>query len=277
MSDHKAEPADQPELPAAPDPAPEPAPEPATPPVVARSPEPGAAGAAAATPLEPYEKQPGESERAYALFCVYRNLGARRSLRAACEKHYDADYSVSKLRNAADWSSKYSWVERVRHWDAYLDREARAAQVEAIRAMNKRHVTMARGVQAKAAAALGKLDLVKLAEAGKLTITEVGRAIEMACKLERLAMGEVTEATRAEVATKNDSKLEVVEQIVPVAGTPPAAPARPAGPPTHQTAPVHEPPPELPAPPADDEAKSAGGPAATSLDFSETVVTARLP
>jgi hypothetical protein len=59
-----------------------------------------------------WERQPGESDKAYAAFATYRDLGPERSLRAVAEHLYGvrAGYGV---RTVEKWSSRHGWVDRV--------------------------------------------------------------------------------------------------------------------------------------------------------------------
>ena len=63
------------------------------------------------TPL-PYERQPGEAIKAYAAFCVYRDLGACRGLRDACRRFYGE--SVAKRGQIEQWSKQWNSVERAK-------------------------------------------------------------------------------------------------------------------------------------------------------------------
>ncbi len=65
-----------------------------------------------------------ETAKAYAAFCLYRDMGAGRSIDAAYLR------ATSKVGQRAskvwvDWSSKYNWVERAKLYDAYLGNKAR--------------------------------------------------------------------------------------------------------------------------------------------------------
>lgn len=88
---------------------------------------------------EPGARWPGESDKAYQAFTVYRDLppGAR-SLAAAGQL-------LDKTRTwLGEWSAKWSWVERASAWDAAQDRIRRLAlQAEAEEAA-KRHAQQAR-------------------------------------------------------------------------------------------------------------------------------------
>src|SRR5271165_1640759 len=99
--------------------------------------------------LAPWEQHPGESARAFGAFCAYRNLGPRRSLRAAAAAFY-GQASAAGERQVDKWSRKFRWVERVGAWDRHLDAEACRAQEETRREMAERHVKEARALQAKA-------------------------------------------------------------------------------------------------------------------------------
>lgn len=84
-------------------------------------------------PIGP-ERLAGESPRAYQAFCTYRDLGPVRSIDRAW-KRYCADLgkdgaSDRRPGNWADWSRKYSWVERAKSHDNLIDAEQRAANAE---------------------------------------------------------------------------------------------------------------------------------------------------
>src|SRR5216684_2052292 len=92
-----------------------------------------------------WEQQPGESSRAFGAFCAYRDLGPRRSLRAAAAAFYGRT-SAAVERQFDKWSGAFGWVERASAWDRHLDAEARRAQEEARREMVERHVREARAL-----------------------------------------------------------------------------------------------------------------------------------
>jgi hypothetical protein len=135
------------------------------------------------TAAAPWEQQPGESTRAFGAFCVYRDLGPMRSLRAAAVAFYGRE-TRSVERQFDTWSSAFRWVERAGAWDRHLDAAARLAQVEARREMVERHVKEARVLQAKA---LERLRSICPEELGP---SDLLRFIVEAAKLERLALGE---------------------------------------------------------------------------------------
>src|SRR6516164_6680801 len=99
--------------------------------------------------LEPWEQQTGESARAFGAFTVYRDLGPRRSLRAAATAFYGRS-SASLERQVDKWSRAFRWVERANAWDQHLAAEGCKAQEEARREMVERHVREARALQGKA-------------------------------------------------------------------------------------------------------------------------------
>src|SRR5690349_20623085 len=109
----------------------------------------------------PWEQQAGESARAFGAFCVYRDLGPRRSLRAAAAAFYGQS-SAARERQCDKWSRAFHWVARASAWDRHLDTEARQAQEAARREMAERHVKEARALQAKAVERLRALRPVEL-------------------------------------------------------------------------------------------------------------------
>lgn len=134
-----------------------------------------------------WERQPGESARAFAAFQVYRDLGPGRSLDEVARRlHRGPGEGQKRARTGriSDWSSQWRWVERARAWDDELDRVACAEQARAVKEMNRRHAEEAVQYQAKALARLGKMMPEELSAADAL------KYFVEAVKIERLARGE---------------------------------------------------------------------------------------
>lgn len=129
-------------------------------------------------PPEPWERQKGETSRAYEAFCTYRDMGASRSINKTAQK-------LSKNRTTiAEWSARNDWVKRVAAWDMEQDRIARQAQTDEIKKMRKRHADLANAMLVKAAKALQRIPEDEI-KAG-----DVSRMVETAAKLERISRGD---------------------------------------------------------------------------------------
>lgn len=148
----------------------------------------------------PWEQQPEETRRAYTAFCVFRDLGPRRTLAAAAAAYYQRT-ADSLERQVDKWSSAFRWVERAAAWDRHLDAEGRAAQEAARKEMAERHVREARGLQAKA------LERLRALRPEELSPADVLRYFVEAVKLERLALGEPDTVQRQELTGKGGSPL----------------------------------------------------------------------
>jgi len=138
----------------------------------------------------PWERQPGESARAYAAFCAYRDLPPRERsiLRAAELLGYVRAPRGQRRPNVPGrivaWSQRWRWAERALAWDEEQDRLARAAETEAIKAMRDRHAREAMALQQKA------LERLRAMDPSELSPSDVLRYFVEAAKLERLARGE---------------------------------------------------------------------------------------
>lgn len=130
---------------------------------------------------ELWERQQGETSKAYEAFCVYRDMGADRSLRKVVQQ------LNKNLTTIAEWSTKYEWVKRVAAWDAEQDRIARKAQVDEIKKMRTRHAKLAEAMLIKAAKALQRIP------DDEIKAVDVSRMVETASKLERISRGDVGE------------------------------------------------------------------------------------
>ena len=79
------------------------------------------------TPKE-YDRQPHDTDKSWAAFCVYRDMGLERSLEKVAEKHRQ-NTAKTALRYLKIWSAKHLWVKRCRAFDAEeLQRQSIALQ-----------------------------------------------------------------------------------------------------------------------------------------------------
>ena len=123
---------------------------------------------------KPWERQKGESDKAYEAFVTYRDMGTNRSIRAVAQKLAKSRTQIGK------WSSGWDWTERVRAYDNELEEEARAKVVKDRKEMTDRHIKIAMQLQKKALEALTSL------EVEAMTPKDIKEFIKMATDLERL-------------------------------------------------------------------------------------------
>lgn len=125
----------------------------------------------------PWDRQPREPEKAYAYFGIYRDLGRTRTVaKVAAEVHKSRDY-LHKL------ASTWRWVQRAQAFDREQDRLYGEGLAERRRDMADRHARIASALQAKIVARLQSLD------ASRLTPGDIARWLEVATRIERLALG----------------------------------------------------------------------------------------
>jgi len=80
--------------------------------------------------LDPWDRQPGETSKAYEAFSIYRDMGANRTVRGTAEALTKSEQLIK------GWSGKNNWVARAAAFDsipgkavaeAYADMAARIA------------------------------------------------------------------------------------------------------------------------------------------------------
>lgn len=152
-------------------------------------------------------RQPDESAQAYAAFCVYRDLGAERSLQEVVRR---CNKSVSILGR---WSSRWEWVARARAYDehqaALLEQEREQALKAKAEEWAQRKITE-RNREWEMAELLyqkGKdiLDRPVAARAiGPKGLADVAAGLEKAAKLARLAAEMETDRQRLDVAVQQE-------------------------------------------------------------------------
>jgi hypothetical protein len=72
---------------------------------------------------EIWTKQDDETQRAYEVFCVYRDLGPSRRLIDAHDETYG--HGAGNIRLLQRWSSQHDWVDRAEAYDQYLEAKRR--------------------------------------------------------------------------------------------------------------------------------------------------------
>lgn len=196
------------------------------------------------TPPPPWDKQPGDTPKAWNAFTIYRDLGPSRTLAAA------ALQMGRNRQTLADWSARHAWQFRVEAWDREQDRIKREASLRALAAMADRQAQQAMLAQTVASAAarsfLERSRGVNPAELFRITVTaedgttsEVdmplhelydlalngARVLPAAQQAERLARGEPTEIVRqegiigvAEVGPTGVDRLQAVIDALRVVG-----------------------------------------------------------
>jgi len=97
-----------------------------------------------ATPvdLRPWEQQPGETAAQYEAFAVFRDMPpadrSKRDVAKQLDKHESLIYR---------WASQRDWNNRVREYDAYLERLALDETARQVTAMHKRQIGISMKMQ----------------------------------------------------------------------------------------------------------------------------------
>jgi hypothetical protein len=140
----------------------------------------------------PWDQQSKESSKAFAAFIAYRDMGSSRSLRQVAQSLGKAANSIAEL------SKRHNWQERVMAWDAHVDRESQANQIEAVKDMKARQINLALKAQKAASMGIKKL-LQHLSVENKqkglhsssispyvMKPDSLSKLLETGCRLERL-------------------------------------------------------------------------------------------
>ena len=97
----------------------------------------------------PWDRQPGETPRAFAAFCLYRDLPAvDRSIVAAVAQHRQNGGKAS-VRNWETWSSLYNWSDRSLAGDSDLASRRRIRRGEALERAQDDIANMSRAALSK--------------------------------------------------------------------------------------------------------------------------------
>jgi hypothetical protein len=157
----------------------------------------------------PWDQVAGESAKAYAAFCLYRDLGPRRSLDEASRRYHRGSerevQSGGRQPRASGtirrWARLWNWSARAQAWDQQAQRIQETEQQAAIQEMAQRHAKEAMMLQNKAVERLRQLRPEELRARDTLAY------LVEAARLERLARGEPTERVAQEISLDNLKEL----------------------------------------------------------------------
>lgn len=126
--------------------------------------------------MEIWERRPGESARAYAAFCVYRDLGTGRSLNLAYGEWRRSQGCAGDAAKAAgywaEWSSRFDWVARAEAYDGHLETLKRTAREDALRRLEERRLEFELKNQERLEARIRKAEEI-LDKADRAPITDI--------------------------------------------------------------------------------------------------------
>jgi len=85
---------------------------------------------------KPWQRQDGETVKAFTAFCQYRDLGLARTLKRGYELY--AGLEIGSRRGDPppyyqDWSAKNRWIKRAQEYDEYMLEMQREAEEEKVR------------------------------------------------------------------------------------------------------------------------------------------------
>jgi hypothetical protein len=151
-----------------------------------------------------WERQEGESSKAYSAFCAYRDYGVDRSIVKVVQKYSENVGSKAQLFR---WSSKYDWVQRCNDFDIHTEKQRRKEIAAYLQLMSERHAQNARMLQDKALKALQGIDPSTLSNAELLKYLEAGM------KMEKEAIGYVPVPEEPSVTVK-DQENKMTDELL---------------------------------------------------------------
>ena len=155
-----------------------------------------------------WDRQTGESSKAFAAFTVYRNLGPTRSVAKVSQILPETGKQSVSLRWLEEWSSRYAWRRRAMAWDDFVEAAAQRAELDAIVEMRRRHARNAQKIQEKALEKLEGLDL------DEMSARDVLRYLVQGSQMERLSLGEPTEIVNETATIHHEAEQDLVVALL---------------------------------------------------------------
>jgi hypothetical protein len=138
-------------------------------------------------PFECWERLPGETGKAFAAFCAFRDYGPERNIRKAVEAaEKDEGKREKRYRVWRNWCGQFRWRERAAEYDSHLESLKQTELRKTIEAQGKVH----REITGKMLQVVSKkLDTMNPEELTQGNVTEW---VNTAIRAEREAAGLVT-------------------------------------------------------------------------------------
>jgi len=158
---------------------------------------------------KPWERQPDETDRAWAAFQVYRDLPpAERSFDAAWRKRYAKPAHHRCPQWYRIWAKQYDWKDRAAAWDRHLDDVERAA-TEAERVEWREHRRkLLQGFLSNVATAMREFD------PANVSIGQLTQAVQMVVQEMRAEMDDLpTEKKQITGAKGGPVQITTVEVV----------------------------------------------------------------
>ena len=179
-----------------------------------------------------FEQQPRESDKAFAAFKTYLDLGAQRSLEAVAHKLAKSQQLMKR------WSAKFEWPARVQAYAAQMAMvERRAAETAAAaygadRAKRRELEREDEWVLRTELMQAGRKVLEKFRDGSRgATLGDVARALDIAAKLGRLSSGMKVDDGEDEIGGADVNVLVAIELALDKVYGPKVAPPTGAAPP----------------------------------------------
>lgn len=143
---------------------------------------------------DPWERQKGESLRAFEGFRQYRDMDPLdRSIRKCVRQNHPPEKYKRLVETFKRWSAENDWVKRVEAWDDEVDRATRATHMNALKEMRERHVKAGRAMQQLAVVAMERVrHAMDRSEKYVPPPGVVPQLMTQGTQIERLALGEPT-------------------------------------------------------------------------------------
>jgi len=134
---------------------------------------------------KPWERQDGESAKAFEAFKIYRDMGPERSL-SKLEQSFNGTKSKTWL---GEWSRNNGWVERVEAFDSWLDQQELQAMMRGRLKAKQKRIERAGLMQSVGEKSLKKKDTL-LDKKTDYTLSDDRQLIADGMKAERSEYGE---------------------------------------------------------------------------------------
>lgn len=154
-------------------------------------------------PPKPWERQDGETSKAFDAFRTFRDIGPTRTIGQACEILRGPGFGKDMFKT---WSSKWKWTSRAAAWDEYLDEQRRKQMEHDMKKMNDRHRDIGKKMQMKA------MEKLAVIETREIDAANMVRMMVEAVKIERLGMGLTDKTSQLEIVGKGGGPIQVVDQ-----------------------------------------------------------------